>query len=375
VFATSLSAHAAQNPGQRDASASKARMKPVRVGMVGAGRIVEKMHLPILRSMRGVEVAWVYDQNPERVRTVAAAFDVQLGVGSLAECSPVDIVLVAIPVGARRTALTDILPRGWHAFCEKPFAPTVEDHKWMLAEARRCGVRLGVGLMRRYYESTGNARRLLESGTLGRVELIVAGEGQRVGRTGRGADWYQASARASGGGVLFEHGSHLIDQVFTICGVEDYGIAQCSRQVVGDLEFETSVQGTFSLASGDDARFAIVVTRLHDVYNGIVIRCENGEIRVPTEPGGVMELFGTNGMSIGRVGTPIDRDRAWVLAFQDQWKAFIAACSLSSEFSDRDTGLVTTSFLEACTRIDVAGSTPARVPSPNRCGRVPHGAG
>lgn len=322
----------------------------VRLGLVGAGNVVQKMHLPILRSMWQVQVEWVCDQDVDRARSVAAAAGVPLGVGALDDCPDVDLVLVATPVGARRAVLEKVLPRGWHAFCEKPFASTLADHEWLVAEARRCGVRLGVGLVRRYYDSTSRARRMLETGLLGKVQLILAGEGKRVSRTGRGADWYQASAQASGGGVLFEHGSHLIDQVFTICGVHDYRIDRCSRQVVGDLEFETSVQGSFRLDEGGEPDFALVVTRLHDVYNGVVVRCKNGEVRIPPEPAGTVEIFGRDGMSAGRVGRPLTRAQAWHGALRAQWESFIAACARSSSFGDWDTGLLNTAFMEACAR-------------------------
>jgi predicted dehydrogenase len=326
--------------------------QPVRLGIVGAGYVVESYHLPVLRSLRQVDLRWICDQDAGRARRLAAAAGIPRAAGAVEECSDVDMVLVAIPVGARRGVMEKVLARGWHAFCEKPFAPTLADHEWIVAEARRRAVRLGVGLVRRFYESTQTAQRLIYAQVLGPVREILAGEGAWMRRTGRGPDWYQASAQASGGGTLFETGSHLVDQTFTVCGVEGYQISRCAQKSSDGLEFETSVQGEVELQRGRTAPFAFVVTRLDDVYNGIVVRCQQGELRVSVAPDGLAAIAGRDGRMVGRVGTPSSPQSAVLSAVRAEWQAFISACGRSAEFSDWDTGILTTSFIEECYRFD-----------------------
>jgi predicted dehydrogenase len=336
----------------------------IRVGVVGAGSIVRGWHLPVLQRLPGVKLEWICDHDVDRARELAAAFKIPACYGSVGHCPDIDIALLAIPVGSRRAVMEEILPRGWHAFCEKPFAPTLADHKWMVEEAERQGVRLGVGLQRRQFGSTHAARRVLLSGIIGPVELIIAGEGRRIRNTGRSGDWYQASASASGGGVLVEWGSHLVDQVFTICRVSDFRIEQCSQQIINGLEFETSVQGTVSLAGQDrDVRLAMVVTRLHDVYNGVVIRCAGGELRLGPEAGGAVELLAADGVVVARLEGTERPDRAWQDAIRREWEDFMAACSDSPAFSDWDTGVLNTAFMEACYRFGAKPDGRARANS------------
>jgi predicted dehydrogenase len=180
------------------------------------------------------------------------------------------------------------------------------------------------------------------------VEVILGGEGSRVRRTGRGAEWYQASAQASGGGSMFEMGSHLIDQAFTICGVEEYEIEKCAQKAWGGLEFETSVQGKVALGNGRQVPFAFVVTRLSDVYNGIVVRCRNGELRIGLAPDGAVEICARNGTVTGRLEAPLRGRAALYAAFRAEWEEFVDACERSVAFADEDTGLLTTAFIAEC---------------------------
>jgi predicted dehydrogenase len=219
-------------------------------------------------------------------------------------------------------------------------------------------VRLGVGLVRRHYASVTLAREWLGSGVLGPLRMILAGEGGRVRHTGRGGDWYQASARASGGGVLFEVGPHLVDQVFTICRVEDYRIDRCRQKALNGIEFETSVRGSLVVDGGRPVPFGLVVSQLHDVYNGIVLRCQNGELRLGAAPNGTTEIYGHHGKITGRLGgSSASEGEAFSAAVRAEWKEFIDACARSVEFSDWDTGLLTTAFIEACYRFDAAART------------------
>ncbi len=327
----------------------------VRVGLLGAGNVVEALHLPVLSGLPGVEVAWVCDTDRARARALASTYGIPHVFGSLDECSDVDAVLVAIPVGARRGALEKILARRWHAFCEKPFAPTLQDHEWIVAEARRRKVRLGVGLVRRHYASVTLARDWLGSGVLGPLKTILGGEGARVRHTGRAGDWYQANAQASGGGVLFEAGPHLVDQVFTICHVEDFRIDHCRQKVLNGVEFETSVRGSLVAEGGRPVPFALVVSQLHDVYNGIVVRCQHGELRLGAAPHGATEIYGRHGRLVGRLGgSAASEGEAFGAAVRAEWREFLDACARSAEFGDWDTGRLTTAFIEACYRFDVA---------------------
>src|SRR3989442_9923327 len=94
----------------------------VRIGILGAGSVVELYHLPVLRNVAGASIVWLCDTDEARARRLRR---VCRGAGAytrIEECPDVDVVLVAIPVGYRRDPLRHVFSSGWHALCEKPFA-------------------------------------------------------------------------------------------------------------------------------------------------------------------------------------------------------------------------------------------------------------
>jgi predicted dehydrogenase len=322
-----------------------------RVGVVGAGEIVEQVHLPVLRSLEGVEVSWLCDLDVDRARGVGSLFGVPEVLPDLKECRDADVVLVAIPVGARREALAEILSRGMHAFCEKPFAPDLGDHEWIVDRAREHGCRVGTAFMRRFFWGTATARELVASGVLGPVEKIIAGEGVRLYRTGKDAGWYQASAAASGGGVMRETGSHLVDQVFSIFDAGSFVVERSVQRTLDGLEFETHAGGTVTSASGAVARLSVCVSRLRDTFCGIAMRSARGELRIGLEADSPVELRGPDGAVVSRFEAPWPVPRAHLSAIRDEWMTFLRGVAEGGQVTDSDTGLMTTAFIDDCYRL------------------------
>lgn len=333
--------------GQRVTDQALMQHNRFRVGLVGAGNVVEAYHLPSLSNLPDVELAWVCDRDRDRAESLSRTFRIPGTYASLEECRDVDVVLVGIPVGARRPVLEVVTSRRWHALCEKPFALTLADHKAIIKQAQQNEVQLGIGLQRRQYSTTWIARQLIKSTLLGEPRQIVAGEGARMRRTGRGADSYQSTPQASGG-TLHETGSHLVDQVFTICDVSSYRIDECSQDGWNKLELETSVAGTVNMASATDVPFAFVISRIHDVYNGIVVRCQNGEIRVALGPEGPVEICGYGNAAPITIAFPSPAVNNMPLAMTAQWSQFLERCKTLLPFNDWDTGILLTAFIEDC---------------------------
>lgn len=319
-----------------------------RVGIVGAGGVVEHYHLPVVTRLPNVTVRWIADPSPERARAMARTYGIAKAVGSWEAGDDVDAVLIATPVGVRPSIAEGCASRGWHLLCEKPYAPTVAEHDRMLEAVRRAGKYSAVGLLRRYYSSTRTARRVLEAGLLGPIEQVIAGEGLRARRTGRGGDWYQSSASASGGGVLFEAGSHLVDQMFTLAGARLFELSRCRQIQTTVLEGETRAGGTLTLLSGNVVPFGLVVSRLHDVYNGIVIRCRHGELRVGLAPDASVELRDRSGKIVETLKPEVPDQAALYDAVRREWEHFLEMAESSDQDLSQTTGRLTTAFIEAC---------------------------
>src|SRR6476620_4971103 len=98
---------------------------PWKVGVIGAGVVTSGSHLPVLVNMPEVSVKWICDRSLPTAQRVATSYGISQAFAETTHCPDVDVVLVATPVGSRRSVVPEALSRGWHVFCEKPFALTL----------------------------------------------------------------------------------------------------------------------------------------------------------------------------------------------------------------------------------------------------------
>ncbi len=324
-------------------------LAPFRVGVVGAGGVADGYHIPVLKQLSGVEVPWVADLDLSKATQVARRHGVPISVTSLSDVGDVDAVLVAIPVGARGPVLKTVFSRQWHAFIEKPFATTACEHRQILDDAGKAGVQVGVGFIRRFYRAIVDGRDLLGSGVLGPIREVWAAEGGLMRGSGRGDDWYQGDAKAAGGGVLAETGSHLIDQALFLTGAIEVRNVHASARRAGALDLETFVSLTARRpAQPDPFELRVVLSRLRGVAVGVTIQCQHGAIRCGVGSGGQLELLDQNLRPSRTIAPRAAGADAVYQAFALEWMAFIDQCRTALPSTvDASSAILTTEVIES----------------------------
>lgn len=321
----------------------------IRIGIVGCGEIVEQFHLPILRKLDAYRIAWLCDRQTERANRVARRFGVAQAYTALEECPDVDCVLVATPVGSRRSIMETVFRRGWHAFCEKPFAVNMQDHRWMLESAAQHKLVLAGGYMRRHYWSTQTAASLLgllhSRGSL----KITASDCQRLKRSFHGGNWYLTDPKAGSGGFLMETGSHLVDQMLTVLDAREVCIEKVTQTRIGHIDYETLASGTITAANQCKITFRLALSRLHDWWSGLAISFADNRFEIALAPGSPIVIVA--GADVQRTVLPPPNQSTFELlgAYTAQFQQFsvrvrtrdVAANSFS-------TGLLTTQFIAEC---------------------------
>jgi predicted dehydrogenase len=194
-------------------------LKPLRVGVIGVGRIVERAHLPILAKIPGVTVAGLFDQDPERSRVVAERFQLPATIcrtpDELLDMAP-DISLVACPNALHSKMSVAALEAGSHVLCEKPIATALADATAMIQASERTGRELMIGFTNRFRPEVKALHAAIQQGRLGEIKSVRCGWLRRKGVPGVGT-WFTDLAHA-GGGALTDLGSHLLDLVIWSCG-------------------------------------------------------------------------------------------------------------------------------------------------------------
>ena len=185
---------------------------PIRLGLIGTGLAVEKLHWPALRGLAD--------------RYVVTAFtDVSAVQGRrFADCSGVGPALAA----ADRAALParDALAAGKDVFCEKPTGVDAEQAAAFLALAAGHPDRTFVVDENSFYrDDLPHSRALLDAGAIGRLHLMAwRHAGRLVPREGwfTGTPWRQRPRYR--GRVHLDVGVHRIARIRLLCG----DIARCA---------------------------------------------------------------------------------------------------------------------------------------------------
>lgn len=180
--------------------------KKLTVGIVGVGDVVYKSHLPTLLAMDDVCVAWVTDRDHDRAKQAARSCRVNwLGLQEQLSVLPyTDIILLAIPYGARDPYYEVLQHRSSALFVEKPIARSADEHRQL------CSLfppsRLAIGLQRRSWGPAVLLKKLVNESVFGRLTRIEFRHGSSAIVTSGKS--FVSDVKLAGGGILFEHGIH-----------------------------------------------------------------------------------------------------------------------------------------------------------------------
>ena len=299
--------------------------------------------------MPGVTVDWICDKSATAAAAVARSYKIGATFTHISECPDVDAVLVATPVGARKTVIPEALARGWHVFSEKPFALTLEEHDFYIAEARRHGRQIAVGQVRRYAKPSATARQLIERQFLGPILRVGAAEGFRMRATGRGTGWHMTDP-AAGGGVLMETGSHLVDQVLFVLGARQAVLREAAQRRHLGLELASSLVADVTTNSGETVQCSIELSMLDDLCNGVFIEFPNYILKVGLFFEDSLSLVTAEGETLAQL-IPTEGTDNPTGGFAAEWSDFFEQCRTGRpSIIDAGTVRQTTALIEAAYR-------------------------
>lgn len=192
----------------------------IRVGLIGFGLAGAVFHAPLISSTPGLRLAAIVTSNPERTLEAQRAYPNALILKTpeqLWEHSrDLDLVVIASPNRTHAPLTHAALDAGLAVVVDKPLAATAAEGRRLVEEAGRRGLLLTVFQNRRWDGDFLTLRRLLERGELGRV-LRFESRFERW-RPHAKPGWRQSGAPEDAGGLLYDLGSHLIDQALVLFG-------------------------------------------------------------------------------------------------------------------------------------------------------------
>ena len=143
-----------------------------------------------------------------------------------------DLVVIGTPNRFHVPIALLALEAGLHVVIDKPMAPAAAEGQRAVAEAEARGLVLSVFQNRRWDGDFRTLRRLIDDGELGEVVRFESRFERWLPEVPQDA-WRERSDPEEAGGVLFDLGSHLIDQSVQLFGPPTRVYAEVDRRRPG----------------------------------------------------------------------------------------------------------------------------------------------
>ncbi|MFE4712516.1 Gfo/Idh/MocA family protein [Paenibacillus sp. NPDC056722] len=242
-------------------------MKQLRIGMIGY-KFMGKAHSNAYKTLPMFfpqalkpEMSVLCGRNAEDLQEAATRLGWQDTVTDWHELvtrDDIDLVDINAPSNVHKEIALAAAKAGKHLFCEKPLALSLADSREMLQAAEEAGVAHMVGFNYRFSPAVRLAKKLVESGRLGKIHHFRAWFLQ---------DWildpefplvWRLQKEIAGSGSLGDLGAHLIDLAHFLVGdVEE--VIGMSETFIKERPLATEMTGLTAKGSGGGPRGEVTV--------------------------------------------------------------------------------------------------------------------
>ena len=182
----------------------------------------------------------------------------------------VELVTVAIPNDVHLDTVVRLLKGGKNVICEKPVALSTEEFEIMVKTSKETGKLFTVHQNRRWDVDYLSIHNICNTGEIGKPLRI---ESRIHGSRGIPSDW--RGEKAHGGGMIYDWGIHLIDQLMLIYKNEEIDTIYCETTNITNKEVDDGFYLTITFKSGKVA-FVEVGTYNFIALPRFYMKAENG---------------------------------------------------------------------------------------------------
>lgn len=327
----------------------------MRIGIVGAGAIVQVAHLPVMKRLKGVEVVGICDTDLQKARALALRHGIPSVSDDLEEMlgtTPLDAVVVCTPNHLHEAHILAALSAGAHVLVEKPLAINTASARRVIKAAERSDRLVMVGVHHRYRSDIQTIHSFVSSGELGTIDSVRAS--WHVARPARAQLGWRQRPDLSGGGAMLDLGSTLIDLCLWLTGHPTPARVSAALAMAGRERLVEQSGDALVICEGGPSIF-IDVTWRHigqGEHFGVGIRGSKGTaginpLQVWKEMHGVAHDVSPTGSG--------SRENLFISSFRAQWAHFLAAIAGEAEAPSLDEQLTVLRVLEAVYQSHQAG--------------------
>ncbi|KAH6662645.1 oxidoreductase [Plectosphaerella plurivora] len=228
--------------------------KKFNVAIIGYGLSAKVFHIPFINLVPQFALHTIVQRSPSADSSAPADHPSLVHHTSpepMFADPAVDVVCILTPPGTHFDLASAALRAGKHVLVEKPFVPSAEQADKLIALAKEQKRHICVYQNRRWDADFLTLRHLIADGTIGRVvELDTHFDRYRAEKP---STWKGTLGMDQGGGVLYDLGSHLIDQAYVLFGTPRAVYGRLVNQRDGRLDPETpdSLHAVLSYPDGN----------------------------------------------------------------------------------------------------------------------------
>ncbi|MGG1575044.1 oxidoreductase [Fictibacillus sp. NRS-1165] len=201
-------------------------MDIMKTGLIGYGFSGATFHAPFLQALEQYEIVKVMSSDPEKVQKDLGNVEVVDELESIMEDPDIELVVITTPNVLHYEMAKKSLQHNKHVIVEKPMVIDPDEAEELIALARENNRMLSVYQNRRWDNDFLTICKLLSEDTLGEiVEYEAHFDRYRPEVRDR---WREKPGK--GAGMLYDLGSHLIDQAIFLFGEPEFVTANVFAQ-------------------------------------------------------------------------------------------------------------------------------------------------
>lgn len=176
-----------------------------------------------------IKLVAVADTNPKQLEDAPEGVAVYGSIDEMLEKADINVVMVSTPNPSHLEMVRKAAAAGKHIICEKPAAMTVAQFDEMMEAVNKAGVLFTVHQQRRWDRDYRTIKEVYDRGLVGQPYVIKS---QLYGFNGNMHDWHIYPEM--GGGMLYDWGVHLIDQILDMVDAPVVSLYADLRNVINE---------------------------------------------------------------------------------------------------------------------------------------------
>ncbi|HEV8069687.1 MAG TPA: Gfo/Idh/MocA family oxidoreductase [Planctomycetaceae bacterium] len=219
----------------------------LRLALVGCGRI-SRLHCERVAADGRATIVALFDPDLAAAQSlrgeVAEGAVVHPTFESLVEGAEFDAAVVASPTHLHYEQASALLVRKLPVLCEKPLARSRGEILVLIERTRKLQVPLSVAYQRRTWATYRAMRRVVRSGEFGPVRAVASHNVENWQSTIAGT--WRDDPQMNPGGFIGDAGSHKIDAVFYVTGLDPIEVFARADRCRSRVEITASVSATLT---------------------------------------------------------------------------------------------------------------------------------